>query len=85
MISNTIMTDLAPSPRSIVSPPGRLGLQEHYIDGRFFPSVSGAMFETLNPATNEVLGPRGGRRGGGRRLPPWRRPGARSTRVHGHG
>jgi 5-carboxymethyl-2-hydroxymuconic-semialdehyde dehydrogenase len=32
-----------------------LGLQEHYIDGRFRSSISGATFETLNPATNEVL------------------------------
>ena len=84
MISNTIMTDLAPSPRSIVSPPGRLGLQEHYIDGRFFPSVSGAMFETLNPATNEVLA-RAADGGEEDVAAPWRRPGARSTRVHGHG
>lgn len=31
------------------------GLQEHYIDGTFTPSVSGETFESLNPATNEVL------------------------------
>ena len=38
-----------------VSAPTDLGLQEHYVDGRFQPSVSGAVFETLNPTTNEVL------------------------------
>ncbi len=32
-----------------------LGVQEHYIAGAFRPSESGATFETLNPATNEVL------------------------------
>ena len=32
-----------------------LGVQEHYIAGAFRPSGSGATFETLNPATNEVL------------------------------
>jgi 5-carboxymethyl-2-hydroxymuconic-semialdehyde dehydrogenase len=32
-----------------------LGLQQHYIDGSFRPSASGATFETLNPTTNEVL------------------------------
>ena len=37
-----------------VSPPADLGLQEHYIDGEFRPSVSGATFETLNPSTNDV-------------------------------
>jgi 5-carboxymethyl-2-hydroxymuconic-semialdehyde dehydrogenase len=30
-------------------------LQEHYIGGAFSPSVSGETFESLNPATNEVL------------------------------
>ena len=30
-------------------------MQEHYVGGRFQPSVSGAVFETLNPTTNEVL------------------------------
>ena len=34
---------------------GGLGLQQHYIDGRFRSSASGATFETLNPATNIVL------------------------------
>ena len=33
----------------------RYDLQQHYIDGGFRPSVSGATFETLNPTTNEVL------------------------------
>src|SRR3954467_6937787 len=37
------------------SPPADLGLQMHYIGGRFRPSASGATFESLNPATNEVL------------------------------
>jgi 5-carboxymethyl-2-hydroxymuconic-semialdehyde dehydrogenase len=31
------------------------GLQQHYVDGRFIASASDATFETLNPATNEVL------------------------------
>jgi 5-carboxymethyl-2-hydroxymuconic-semialdehyde dehydrogenase len=30
-------------------------VQEHYIDGAFRPSVSGATFESLNPTTNRVL------------------------------
>jgi 5-carboxymethyl-2-hydroxymuconic-semialdehyde dehydrogenase len=34
---------------------GGFGLQQHYIDGRLRPSISGATFETINPATNEVL------------------------------
>ena len=34
---------------------GGLGFQQHYIDGRFRSSASGATFETLNPATNAVL------------------------------
>ena len=34
---------------------GGLGLQQHYINGRFRSSASGATFETLNPATNAVL------------------------------
>src|SRR5215213_688351 len=55
MISDTIMAELTtPTPASLAAPHG-LGVQEHYIDGRFRPSVSGATFETLNPATNEVL------------------------------
>ena len=33
----------------------RWGLQEHYIAGAFRASVSGETFESLNPATNEVL------------------------------
>jgi 5-carboxymethyl-2-hydroxymuconic-semialdehyde dehydrogenase len=54
-ITDTIMPDVATRPPSIVSPPRDLGVQEHYINGRFVSSVSGGMFETLNPATNEVL------------------------------
>ena len=30
-------------------------VQEHYIDGAFVPSISGGTFESLNPATNDVL------------------------------
>lgn len=30
-------------------------LQPHYIDGEFRPSLDGRTFETLNPATNDVL------------------------------
>src|SRR5215208_6821521 len=54
-MSDTIMVDLATSRVSALAPPRRLGLQEHYIDGCFRASVSGATFETLNPTTNEVL------------------------------
>jgi 5-carboxymethyl-2-hydroxymuconic-semialdehyde dehydrogenase len=32
-----------------------IGLQRHYIDGRFRESVSGATFTTLDPATNETI------------------------------
>ncbi len=35
--------------------PMRYGVQEHYIEAAFRPSESGATFESLNPATNEVL------------------------------
>jgi 5-carboxymethyl-2-hydroxymuconic-semialdehyde dehydrogenase len=47
------MTDL-----DFAQTPGRVGgfgLQEHYIDGRFRPSAAAGTFESLNPATNEVL------------------------------
>ena len=37
-------------------PPVRVELQRHYIDGSFRESAAGGRFETLNPATNEVLG-----------------------------
>jgi 5-carboxymethyl-2-hydroxymuconic-semialdehyde dehydrogenase len=33
----------------------RYDLQQHFIDGGFRPSVSGATFETLDPTTNTVL------------------------------
>ena len=49
------MSELATPTGPILSPPSDLGLQEHYINGRFRPSMSGATFETLNPSTNEVL------------------------------
>src|SRR3954454_22422857 len=48
------MTDLHHAP-SALAPPADLGLQEHYINGRFRASASGATFETSNPATNAVL------------------------------
>jgi acyl-CoA reductase-like NAD-dependent aldehyde dehydrogenase len=35
--------------------PGPIEPQRHYIDGEFRPSLGGRTFETLNPATNEVL------------------------------
>src|SRR5258708_32718684 len=34
---------------------GPIEPQRHYIDGEFRPSLGGRTFETLNPATNEVL------------------------------
>jgi 5-carboxymethyl-2-hydroxymuconic-semialdehyde dehydrogenase len=43
--------DFAQTPDQV----GRFGLQEHYIDGTFRPSVAAGTFESLNPATNEVL------------------------------
>ena len=35
----------------------RFGLLQHYIDGAFHDGVCGTTFETLNPATNEVIAP----------------------------
>jgi 5-carboxymethyl-2-hydroxymuconic-semialdehyde dehydrogenase len=35
--------------------PNTLGLQQHYIDGAYRPSASGATFEVLDPTTNEPL------------------------------
>ena len=32
------------------------GLDQNLIDGKLVPSSSGATFETINPATEEVLG-----------------------------
>src|SRR5215210_1447096 len=40
---------------STLSPPTDLGLQAHYIGGRFGPSADGSTFETLNPSHNDVL------------------------------
>jgi 5-carboxymethyl-2-hydroxymuconic-semialdehyde dehydrogenase len=41
---------------AVATAPGRsYGLQEHYIDGEFRPSVSGETFESLNPSDNLVL------------------------------
>jgi 5-carboxymethyl-2-hydroxymuconic-semialdehyde dehydrogenase len=37
--------------------PRRVELQRHYIDGEFRDGAGGAVFDTLNPATNEVIGP----------------------------
>jgi 5-carboxymethyl-2-hydroxymuconic-semialdehyde dehydrogenase len=47
------MTDLqfSQTPERLTS----YGVQEHYVDGTFTASVSGETFESLNPATNEVL------------------------------
>jgi hypothetical protein len=45
----------ASAPAGSVAPPRDLGLQQHYIDGAFRPSVTDASFEVLNPATNEHL------------------------------
>ncbi|HEX3979248.1 MAG TPA: 5-carboxymethyl-2-hydroxymuconate semialdehyde dehydrogenase, partial [Solirubrobacteraceae bacterium] len=46
-------SEAAPIERSEM--PGRWGLQEHYIDGAFRASAAAETFESLNPATNEVL------------------------------
>jgi 5-carboxymethyl-2-hydroxymuconic-semialdehyde dehydrogenase len=37
--------------------PELLELQRHYVDGAFRESAAGGVFETVNPATNEVLAP----------------------------
>jgi 5-carboxymethyl-2-hydroxymuconic-semialdehyde dehydrogenase len=47
------MTDVQLSPTTPRD--GGFGVQEHYIGGAFASSVSGETFESLNPATNEVL------------------------------
>ena len=47
------MTDL--QAQAATGPLPDLGLQAHHIGGGFTPSASGATFETLNPATGEVL------------------------------
>ena len=39
------------------SAPAHIELQRHYIDGEFRESAGGGTFDTLNPTTNEVLGP----------------------------
>jgi 5-carboxymethyl-2-hydroxymuconic-semialdehyde dehydrogenase len=51
------MTDAASGarPQARFESVGRLPLQRHYIDGAFCESRDGSTFETLNPATNEVL------------------------------
>src|SRR3954469_13269331 len=49
------MSELAAPTGPTISPPGDLGLQQHYINGRFRPSMSEATFEALNPSTNQVL------------------------------
>ncbi|HWI74048.1 MAG TPA: 5-carboxymethyl-2-hydroxymuconate semialdehyde dehydrogenase [Baekduia sp.] len=49
------MTELQGSSPVVLRAPRDLGVQEHYINGRFCSSASGATFETLDPATNEVL------------------------------
>ncbi len=52
MIADAVPTETLAT-RTEASP--RFELQRHYIDGSFRPSVDGGTFETLNPATNEVL------------------------------
>jgi 5-carboxymethyl-2-hydroxymuconic-semialdehyde dehydrogenase len=42
-------------PQTIPSGSQAYGVQEHFVGGRFVPSVGGATFESLNPATNERL------------------------------
>ncbi len=37
------------------APPRRLGLQRHFIAGSFRDSAAGGRFETVSPATNEVI------------------------------
>lgn len=49
------MTSLETPPTATTGAPTDLGLQQHYIDGRFCASASGATFETLDPSTNGVL------------------------------
>jgi hypothetical protein len=51
------MTDVhvGAAERHDARPSARFGLQQHYIDGSFRDSSSGTSFETLNPATNEVI------------------------------
>jgi 5-carboxymethyl-2-hydroxymuconic-semialdehyde dehydrogenase len=48
------MTDTSALAATSASP-AQYGLQRHYIGAAFCPSVSGATFESLNPATNDVL------------------------------
>ena len=43
--------DFAQTPDTV----GGFGVQEHFIAGAFTPSKAGGTFESLNPATNEVL------------------------------
>ena len=40
---------------AVNSPQVAYDLQPHYIGGEFVPSRSGETFESLNPATNEVV------------------------------
>src|SRR3954470_24033948 len=49
------MADVQTPPPSTAAGLGELGLQKHYINGQFRPSISGATFETLDPTTNEPL------------------------------
>ena len=60
------------------------GTQEHYIDGVFRASAAAETFESLNPATNEVLALAAA---GEARTSIWRWPrrGAPLTRDRGRG
>jgi len=49
-----VVTVHASSPSSAATTP-EFGLQRHFIDGRFVESRGGGSFESLNPATNDVL------------------------------
>ena len=61
------------------------GTQEHYIDGAFRASAAAETFESLNPATNEVLALAGA--GRAPRMWSWRWPrrGGRLTMARGRG
>jgi 5-carboxymethyl-2-hydroxymuconic-semialdehyde dehydrogenase len=55
-LSRTSAVSAASAPAQTVDGAARrYDLQQHFIDGGFRPSVSGATFETLDPTTNTVL------------------------------
>jgi 5-carboxymethyl-2-hydroxymuconic-semialdehyde dehydrogenase len=53
------MSNRAITPSSVQAPTDladtRFGVQEHFIDGAFVPSVSGQTLESLDPSTNRML------------------------------